>query len=611
MEVSNLNITTGEKLYALDIETSGLDRFKDHLLCIGIYSPNFSRVFDNLTDFNSWLGDNRNAVFVAHSGSFDFGFIRHNGLDLRNRWIADTRTIASTLIPRPLSLGLEPLAKEFLGYESYKLDRTKMADYSKAELSNYCLTDCRYTYELYEYLIKHTDGLFVRNWIMPATQFCADMEYDGVWVDKPGLQTYSDLVTAKRDSLLQELQDLTKPARMAYHELQVREVSKTYKELHAKAKEKTKDKEKCLRRYALLESAAVSRLEAFNWNSPKQLIWMLKEYYSLVLENRDGEDSTAEAVIRSIDHPVCKKLCDYRETEKLVSTCIPALLENIALDGFIHPHYHIGGTRTGRLSCSGPNLQQIPRGPIRNYVQASDRARVLVTIDYSQIEVRIIAELAKESELINAFKEEIDPYSIIAHKLLKVDAPIKEIKTRFKKERDVAKTAGLSILYGTGAGKLQEVLKKELGRTTTVQECKQFIQDYRNSLPRVRDFKELLERKLSNKAVYKNLLGRPFIIDSNEDLYMQALNTLVQGSASDMVMHSAYKVKEKLDMLGVYNKCRLLIHDEQVWELAADEAKLLVEEVIEPAMTIEIQKELGLVVPLKVEYNIGRQWEKP
>lgn len=606
------------EIYALDIETTGLSRFKDSILCVGVYSPRFNKCFDSAADFAAWHKSHlHEPLYITHNGSFDIGFLRHSNLDLRNNWFSDTKSIASIFYPRPASLGLEHLTELYLGYPPYKLNRENMQSYSRDELKDYCLKDCRYTWELWEFFNKKLDGkakAFIDSWLMPATRFCSDMEYDGVFIDQKGLAVYSDAKLLERDRLLFELQELAKQGLIAYHEKQVREVSKIYKELYEKAKEKAKSessKNKCLNRYAELESRAISRVEQFNWNSPKQLLWLLKDYYNLNVENRDNEDSTAEAVLRSIDHPVCKKLCDYREIEKLVSTCIPALKENCSEDGLIHAHYHIGGTRTGRLSSSSPNLQQIPRGPIRSYVRSSSESRVLATIDYSQIEVRIIAEVSQEQELINAFKQEIDPYSIIAKKLLNISTPVKEIKEKHKKERDVSKTAGLSILYGTGARKLQEVLKKELGRTHSISECKKFIDDYRNSFKQLKRFKLSLESRLANAKVCQNLLGRPFIIESNDDLYMQALNTLVQGSASDLVMHSAIKVKERLAELGVDAQCRLLIHDEQVWELPADEAEILVKEVIVPAMTTEIEKELSLTVPLKVEYSINRVWEKP
>lgn len=625
------------EIYTLDIETSGLNRFKDRILAIGVYSPNFNQCFGSVSDFNAWYCNLIHPpLFITHNGAFDVGFLRHNNIDLRGSWWMDTCSLASILVPRPESLGLENLVKTYLGHDSYKLDRTKMESYSFSVLSNYCLTDCRYTWELFELFkekLKGKSWSFVENWLMPATFFCADMEYDGVWIDQKGLSAYNDEMVAKRDQILVGLKERAKNAIMAYHELQVVEVRNTYKEMYEKAKEKAEvsiskgsgklflSKEhkqtKILRRYALLEAAAISRLEPFNWNSSDQLKWLFKDYYGLnIFNKREEKETTNEAMLVELSrqNEVAKQLLFYRETEKLVSTCIPALLENLDPSGFCHTRYHIGGTRTGRLSSSSPNLQQIPKGKLRSYIQAVppiSSESILVTIDYAQIEVRIIAEVAKERELINAFNEEIDPYSIIAQKLLKIDCDVRYLKEKFKKERDVAKTAGLSILYGTGAYKLQEVLNKELSKNYSISECRKFIEDYRHSLPAVKDFKQKLEQNLANGKPYYNLLGRPFSIESNDEIYMKSLNTLVQGSASDLVLYSALKVKQKLHDLKVPHKCRLLIHDEQVWELPKDEAELLVTEVIIPAMTADIQKELNLTVPLKVEYNINRSWEKP
>lgn len=617
------------EIYALDIETAGLSRFKDRILGIGVYSPNYQQYFDSVTSFTSWLFSLPiKPLFVTHNGAFDIGFLRHNNLDLRNYWYHDTRSLASLVTPRPESLGLEPLSKQFLGVESYKLNRKNMTSYSRDEVAAYCLKDCQNTYELRRTLLSlnsftqaHID--FFENWCMPATKFLADMEYDGVYIDREGLLSYNKLMVTKRDQILNDLKERANPAIKAYHELQVINVRRTYKEMYEKAKTKNETKKpfekfgentKLLRRYALLESAAISRLEPFNWNSSDQIKWLLKDYFSLdIFNSRENKETTNEAKLRDLsqESEICKLLLSYRETEKLIGTCIPALQENCDENGFVHTHYHIGGTRTGRLSSSTPNLQQIPRGALRSYVQASKRSLVLVTIDYAQIEVRVIAELAQENELIHAFKEGIDPYSLIAQKLLKINAPVKEIKEKFKKERDVSKTAGLSILYGTGAYKLQEVLKKDLGRNLSIADCKRFIEDYRNSLPGVKSFKRSLERSLANQKIAFNLLGRPFLIETNDDIYMKGLNTLVQGSASDLVIHSALKVKAKLDKLGVVNNCRLLIHDEQVWELEADEAEMLVNELIVPTMTTEVVEELGLTVPLKVEYTINREWSKP
>lgn len=610
-------------LYALDIETTGLDRFKDRIICIGVYSPERSYSFTSLNVFATWLKENPNAQFIMHRGSFDVNFLRHGNVDISSRWLFDTRSVASILTPRPRlaegqrhELGLENLAIVYLNKPSYKLDRTNMASYAVEDVIKYCLEDCETTYHLFEKLVQlipEKDWSFVDSWLMPATKFCADLEWNGVHVDVEGLKAFQSLKTKQRDRILKFLNSAAERAIKTYHDQQVIEVTNHYKEMYEKAVTKAKDKEKCARRYQGLASAALSKIEAFNWNSSEQLKWLFRDYYGLDIRNeREDKETTNEAMLKELapKNRVAKILLLYRELEKLVSTCIPALVEN-SEESIVHASYNVGGTRTGRLSSSGPNLQQIPRGRIRSFITSSNN-NSLVTIDYAQIEVRILAHLAKETELINAFKEKIDCYSLIAQKLLKIDCPVREIKARYKKERDVSKTAGLSILYGTGARKLQEVLAKELGLHRSVTDCKQFIDEYRNSFPAIKNYKQRLERELANGKKSHNLLGRPFSIDSNDDIYMKSMNTAVQGSASDLVIWSQTNlVIPELKKLGVAYKHRMVIHDEVVIELPKDEADLLVTEVIAPLMTTGVERALDLTTPLAIEYTISRQWEKP
>jgi DNA polymerase I-like protein with 3'-5' exonuclease and polymerase domains len=614
------------ELYALDIETTGLDRFTDKILVIGLWSPKASKSFATASEFVEWCRLQSDCPeFVTHRGSFDFNFIRqHSGADLSHCWGFDTHSISSILIPGPglalgqkRELGLENLAIQLLGQEPYKLDRENLATkYTTQEIESYCLKDCQLTYELFEKLKSQFDPRswsFVAKWLMPATKFCTQLEWDGICIDAEGLSKYALTVQEERTQVLIELNEISKHALIYYTHLQREQVKQHYREMYEKAKTKAKNQTKCAARYATLAELALSKVEPFNWNSPEQLKWLLRDYYCLDIHNdREDKETTNEAMLRSLDHPVSQKLVEYREVEKLVSTCIPALLENLSENKTVHANYLVGGTRTGRLSSSGPNLQQIPKGPIRSYVRAAHTPNILLTIDYAQIEVRILAAIANETELIDAFKRKIDPYSVIAQKLLKVDAPLEKLKELFPKERNVSKTAGLSILYGTGPAKLQEVLKKELSKDYSLGECRSFINSYRESLPGVKRLRSQLDRQLANGKIAYNLLGRPFHIASNDDIYMKGLNTLIQGSASDLVLWSQTEfVIPLLKELEVDFTHRMIIHDEVVIELPADIAETLTQEAIIPAMTTQIEQALNLTVPLAVEYNISKSWTKP
>lgn len=496
------------------------------------------------------------------------------------------------------------------GGKSYKVDRTRIGDLSPQQVRDYNERDCRATWELFNVLVDRLtdkDFKFVEDWIMPATRFCTEMEFNGVYIDKEALVQYKTAVEKDRESALTELTELTINPRSAWHEIQLKELKEAYREMAQKAIVKARDKEKTKARYGALEARARQRLEPFNFNSSQQLKWLLKDFYGLdILNKRSKKETTDEAMLRQHEagNVVCRALLKYRELDKLSGTCIPAIHDNIDHDRRVHPSFHVGGTRTGRLSSSGPNFQQIPKGPLRSTIVAQTGYKLL-TMDYAQIEPRILAHLAQEQKLLSSFKDGVDFYSVIASELLRVPGPIQTIKERFPKERNVCKTAGLSILYGTGAAKLQEVLQKELGLNYSINKCKSFIWDYRESFAAINTYKIRLEKQAENGRVLYNLMGRPFSIESNEDLYMKTLNTMVQGSASDLVIRAAVEIQKRFPFL----KQILLVHDEMVFEIPEGDCHQI--DAIERVATVEMEKLLGLTVPLKIEYNIAREWSKP
>lgn len=614
------------KVLALDIETTGLDPFRDKIISIGVYGPSAQEVFTSVEAFKDFDSKER-PQYVLHNGHFDLHFLFVNGVDCYSRYFGDTKSIASIVYPRPTlceaeerEFALQNLCRVFLGAAPWKLDRDGLAlSYSIEEIKTYNLTDCRMTYELYQKLIQLIEqqsgelGLaFIAEWIMPATVLCAEMRRNGILIDQKGLKAYETITKEKREQSLKELNQKAQAGIVAYHEKQVRELKQRYDLMCAKALETAKDPKKCKERYLDLYEKAMLKLKPFNWESHVQLSWLLKDFYNLDLYNkREDKETTDEAKLKELapTSDVAKALLTFREINKLFTSSIPALGDNLGPDGRVHAQFNVGGTRTGRLSCSSPNLQQCSRGSLREKIIASP-GKVFFIADYAQIEVRVLAHLSQEPKLIEAFKQGIDPYSLIAQTLLKINCDVKEIKERFKKERDVAKTAGLSIIYGTGGAKLQEVLSKELGLNYTINKCKEFIDDYRNSFPVLKGFKEKLERSLVNQRIVYNLLGRPFMIEDNEDLYMKALNTLVQGSSSDLVIAGAFLIKETLNQLGIEYEFKMLVHDEIVIELPEELAPQLAE-LIEQIMTTKMEQKLHLSVPLKVEYVIDKCWSKP
>lgn len=598
-------------LYALDIETTGLDPFKDNLLLIGIYSEKTGYIgFNSMKAFQIW--NEPSHQFVMHGGKFDVNFLRRKGLDIRAQFQFDTHSIASILKPRPAALGLETLAKIYLGFEKYKLDRTKMGEHSFQDLLAYNEKDCRYTYDLFSKFIELLDPKdfsFVDRWLMPVTKLTLDMEFNGVQIDIDALTLFAEKTKKELEAARAELTALTEDARAAWQKKLEGELEAYYKQLCQLAMLKSKDPIKCAARYKKLHDTAKPKIEPFNFGSQKQLKWLLGEFYGIDLFNKRSEkETTDEAMLKEYEaeFPVCRALLRFRELDKLAGTSLPALTSHLGPDGRVHARFNVGGTRTGRLSSSNPNMQQIPRGPLRSCIVAAPGHK-LFTADYAQIEVRIMAHLAKEEELINAFKEKIDPYSIIAARLFQLDCDVRDLKQRFPKERDCAKTAGLSILYGTGAAKLKETIQKTLGRDLTLKTCKDYIEAYREGFKAISRYKDTLEKMCANQNKVYNLLGRPFYIESNEDLYMLCLNTMVQGSSSDLVAYAFTKIYERFPFV----KPVMMIHDEMVIEIPEEKITGDFISEISYIATVRMQKELSLRVPLKIEYNIAREWSKP
>lgn len=600
-------------LYSIDIETTGLDPFTGEILCVGVYNPEFAQCFKP-NDFKQWHSASNQ--YLAHNGAFDFNYLRRIGLDVTSSWVYDTKSMAALLVPAPLeegslrrTLGLEALSRHLLGLSDYKLDRTRMSSYSWDELSKYNLEDCRRTYLLFEYMVKQfndADWDFFTKVQMPVTKLAAELEYNGVLINKTSLQQLYDSLSEERSKVLAELNTEAQAALKAYRALQISGLKLRYKEMLEKQLLKpTANKGRLEARYADRFELASTKVEPFNWGSPKQVRWLLKDFYKLdIVNERTDEESTDEATLRGLKHPVVTSLLKYRELDKLYNTCIPALLDNIKADGRVHGRYNVGGTRTGRLSSSGPNMQQLP-GRLHEYIVASP-GHLLVTADYAQIEPRLLAHASQEPSLLQAFREGHDIYSAFAKLIFNLDAPLEGFKQTYPTERGVGKTGGLSVIYGTGARKFAEMVRKDADYEIPYKQSRALVESFRKALPKVAELKLFLEREAMNQKKLYNLLGRPFYIESNDDLYMLSLNTYIQGSASDLVSYAFSKLMQDWS----WAKPLMVVHDEVVFEIPEDKQKI-VEAEFERRMTTALEIEWGLTVPLKIEYTIGTSWQKP
>ena len=344
----------------------------------------------------------------------------------------------------------------------------------------------------------------------------------------------------------------------------------------------------------------------FNINSPKQLGVLLFETLGLNASKKTKTGySTDETVLSGLvnEHEIIPLLLKYREAYKLQSTYIEPLLD-LALrnsDNRIHTSFLHTGTATGRLSSKNPNLQNIPVGSdsILQIRQAfiPENGYKLVGIDYSQIELRLLAHFSQDEALVEAFKNNLDIHYQTAVKIFGAELA--------KEKRNIAKSINFGLLYGMGS--------KKLGDTLGIpsKEAKIYIDSYFEAFKSVKDYLKSIEDFAYTNGYVKTLLNRKRLFDFDSANAMmkaaylrEAVNTLFQGSAADLIKLSMIKIYKKYKN---NDKMRLLlqIHDELIFEIKDEFVESFTEEIREIMESI-----YTLNVPLKVSVAIGNSWQE-
>lgn len=343
----------------------------------------------------------------------------------------------------------------------------------------------------------------------------------------------------------------------------------------------------------------------FNINSTQQLGVVLFEYLGLKSGKKTKTGySTDEKVLSSLkdEHEIIPMLLDYREVYKLFSTYIEPLLKlsKEDKDGRIHTSFVQTGTATGRLSSKNPNLQNIPtRTPLGATIRrafVAPEGKKLIGIDYSQIELRLLAHFTQDKVLVDAFNHDKDIHMQTAIALFgEEDASAK---------RGVAKTVNFGLLYGMGQKKLSDTL----GITT--KEAKEIIEKYFYSFPTVRSYFRSIVDASKEYGYVETLLKRRRYFDYENATPMfraaferESVNSVFQGSASDLIKLSMNKIHKLIKEEKLNAKMLLQIHDELIFEVDADEAEALGNKFRDIMQNI-----IQLNIPLKASLNIGDNW---
>ncbi|OHE09262.1 MAG: DNA polymerase I [Sulfurimonas sp. RIFOXYD12_FULL_33_39] len=576
-----LSSLTKESIVAFDTETTGLDYEKDSLVGFSFCFNNIEAYYIPVSHF--YLGvseqissdDAKTAIrkifnsrVVGHNIKFDLHFVTRFLEDDSFEIFADSMILAWLINPES-ALSLDKLSDKLLSHKmlSYKDTVKKGETFASVELEDACkyaAEDAFVTLKLYYQFLNMLELQDAKHLIdeareveFPFINTLLKMEKSGIEVNGKFLEKF--LVEVK-----ESLGSLTKDI------------------------------------YALAGGE-------FNINSTQQLGAVLFEKLNLPVGKKTKTGySTDEKVLSSLkdSHEIVPLLLEYRETYKLFSTYIEPLLKlsREDKDSRIHTSFVQTGTATGRLSSKNPNLQNIPtRTPLGAKIReafVAGKGKKLIGIDYSQIELRLLAHFTQDKVLVDAFKHDRDIHMQTAIALFGQEEAAQK--------RNVAKTVNFGLLYGMGQKKLSDTL----GITT--KEAKEIIEKYFNSFPTVRAyFRSIVD--FSKEAGYvETLLKRRRYFDYENASPMfkaayerESVNSVFQGSASDLIKLSMNKIHKIIEDENLNAKMLLQIHDELIFEVDESEA-----EVLGKRFKDIMENITQLNVPLKSSINIGNNWSE-
>lgn len=348
--------------------------------------------------------------------------------------------------------------------------------------------------------------------------------------------------------------------------------------------------------------------EEFNINSPKQLGKILFEKLDLpvIKKTKTGYSTNAAVLEKLMDkHPIIQKIVYYRQLSKIYSTYIEGLSSVIDEDGKIHSSFNQTVTATGRLSSTEPNLQNIPvkyemGKEIRKVFVPEDDDSVILSADYSQIELRVLAHIADDKNLIDAFKNHSDIHTKTASEVFNV--PINEVT---KTQRNNAKAVNFGIIYGIGDFSLAKDL--HIARS----QAREYIDKYLKRYPNVKKYMEDIVDSAKKEGYVTTIMNRiRFIkeINSSNKIVKSlgerlAMNTPIQGSAADIIKVAMINVYNKLKNENLKSKVILQVHDELILNVHKDEIDR-----VKTIVKTEMENAVSLKVPIETDINLGNNW---
>jgi len=570
-----------QQSFCFDTETTGLNMFSSDLVGLSFsfvegeaYYVSLpidkAEAHEVLHEFKA-VFENNQIEKIGQNIKFDLLMLAQYGIDLKGK-LFDTM-IAHYLVQPELRHGMDYLAEIYLKYRTIHFEDLvgskgkNQADIRTVDiqkLCDYAAEDADVTFRLKQILEKELKFNGLENLFyeieMPLMRVLAIMERTGVRIDSEALRQSSEILTE--------------------------EMLKLEKEIHT-----------------------IAGFE-FNVSSPMQVGEILFDRLKLddkAKKTKTGQYSTSEDILEKIrsKHPIIGKILDYRGLKKLLSTYIDALPQLVSpVTGKVHTSYNQTVAATGRLSSTNPNLQNIPirdaQGKEIRKAFIPDADSVFLSADYSQIELRIMAHLSGDTNMLEAFNSGHDIHTATAAKIYKI--PLEEVTSDMRRK---AKTANFGIIYGISVFGLSD----RLGIPRA--EAKELIDGYFTTYPDVKKYMDTSIQRAKEMGYVETLFGRKrFLPDINSQNSIvrgfaerNAINAPIQGTAADIIKIAMVRIQKRIEDEGLQTKMTMQVHDElnfTVPNSEIDRAKKMVVDEMEDAIKLQ--------VPLIADCGIGSNW---
>ena len=470
---------------------------------------------------------------------------------------------------------------------------TYLLNYNVKDDISYIANTCGYDIPFYDSIVKN-DSVIVSN-----EQLYSILSSKSKYIYETKSKYINELVNEEMINLFNDI-EMPLVSVLASMEINgIRASSEVIDELHDSLEKRLSDLTKEIYGYAGCE---------FNIQSAKQMGEVLFEKLDLPhgkKKGKNGYSTDHDTLIKYYDmHPIIKCILEYRNLYKLMSGYTDKLKSYILEDGKIHTIYKQAITRTGRLSSVLPNLQNIPirseEGRIIRKAFVPEEGCVLLDADYSQIELRLMAHISKDENMINAFNTGEDIHTKVASDVF--DVPINEVT---KEQRRTAKAVIFGIVYGISGFGLGENLH------LTPKEAKIYIDKYLMMYPKVKEYMDNIVSFAKEHGYVRTLFGRKRVIDElkNTNYIIRksgeriALNTPLQGTGADIIKKAMIEIDKELTRRNLNSKMLVQVHDELVFSVPKNEL-----EVTKELVTNIMENTYTLLVPLKVESDIGDNW---